>query len=138
MKKRPGVGVSIIIKKDKKILLGRRISSHGKNSWQFPGGHIEFNEDIYLCCKREVFEETGVRIKNIERIDFTNDVFLKENKHYITLFFLAEYDYGKLEIKEPTKCDSWNWFDCDKLPNPLFLPILNLLKQHGTLCKFIT
>ena len=61
---------------------------------------------------------------------YTNDVFQKEKKHYITLFVVADYDSGVLKLKEPEKCEKWDWFEWGKLPEPLFLPIKNLLKQN--------
>ena len=30
---------------------------------------------------------------------------------------------------EPEKCEKWEWFEWNNLPEPLFLPIQNLLKQ---------
>jgi 8-oxo-dGTP diphosphatase len=126
---RPGVGVGVIIIKDNKVLLGKRKNAHGEGSWCFPGGHLEFNEDIEDCAKREVFEETGIKIKNIKTVTFTNDIFKEEEKHYITLFLVAEYDSRKIRVMEPEKCEKWEWFEWSNLPQPLFLPIQNLLKQ---------
>lgn len=127
---RPKIGVGIIVIKDKKVLLGKRKSAHGEGSWCFPGGHLEFNEEIEGCAIREVLEETGLNIKNIKLTTFTNDVFEKEKKHYVTLFVIAEYYSGELKIMEPEKCEKWQWFDWNKLPKPLFLPIKNLLRQN--------
>jgi 8-oxo-dGTP diphosphatase len=56
MEKRPAVGVAAIVTKNGKVLLGKRKGAHGEGSWAFPGGHLEFNESIEDCAKREVFE----------------------------------------------------------------------------------
>jgi 8-oxo-dGTP diphosphatase len=130
MEKRPYVGVAVIVVKDKKVLLGRRINSHGSGTWQFPGGHLEFKESIEDCARREVFEETGLQIKNLRLGPYTNDIFKKEQKHYITLFVIAEYDSGTESVKEPDRCERWQWFEWPSLPEPSFLPIENLLKQN--------
>jgi 8-oxo-dGTP diphosphatase len=130
MEKRPFVGVAIIVIKEDKVLLGKRKNSHGSGTWQFPGGHLEFNESIKDCARRELFEETGIKIKNISFGPYTNDIFQKEKKHYITLFVVADYDSGVLELKEPEKCEKWDWFEWSHLPEPSFLPIKNLLKQN--------
>jgi 8-oxo-dGTP diphosphatase len=74
-------------------------------------------------------EETGLRVEFVKRLDFTNDIFEKEDRHYITLFVLANIIGGKLENKEPHKLEKWEWFDFDKLPSPLFLAVENLIKQ---------
>jgi len=129
-KERPKIGVGVIIIKGNKVLLGKRKNSHGKGCWCFPGGHLEFNEEIENCAIREVEEETGIKIKNLKRVTFTNDIFKKENKHYVTLFLVADYLSGKVRLKEPEKCEKWKWFKWNKLPSPLFLPIKNLLKQN--------
>jgi len=130
MDNRPKVGVSVIIIKNSKVLLGKRKNAHGEGSWSFPGGHLEFNEQVEDCAKREIIEETGIQIKNIRMSTFTNDIFKKEGKHYITLFVLSNYDSGEVKVMEPEKCEKWGWFEWDKLPQPLFIPIQNLLKQN--------
>ncbi|RLJ07409.1 MAG: DNA mismatch repair protein MutT [Candidatus Aenigmatarchaeota archaeon] len=126
---RPRIGVGVIVIKDGKVLLGKRRGSHGKGSWCFPGGHLEFNESVEECARREVREEVGIEIKNLKMGPFTNDIFKKEGKHYVTLFVISEYKSGEVRVMEPDKCERWEWFEWKKLPKPLFLPIRNLLKQ---------
>ena len=126
---RPKVGVGVIVIKENKVLLGKRRGVHGEGSWSFPGGHLEFNEELEDCAKREVFEETGLKIKNIRQATFTNDIFKEEGKHYITLFLISEHESGEPKVMEPEKCEKWEWFEWNNLPSPLFLPIQNLLKR---------
>ncbi|MFO7559722.1 MAG: NUDIX hydrolase [Desulfobacterales bacterium] len=133
MNKRPYVGVAAIVVRDQKVLLGKRKNSHGSGSWQFPGGHLEFKEEIKACAAREVLEETGIHIKNIRLGPYTNDMFEAENRHYITLFVIADHDVGEAEVREPDNCEKWGWFEPGRLPEPSFLPIQNLLKQHPNL-----
>ncbi len=116
-----------------RLLLGRRISSHSENSWQFPGGHLEFGETVEDCARREVAEEAGIRVRNIRSSGFTNDVFIDANKHYVTLFVSSEYESGEVRVMEPDKCEQWQWFRWDRLPEPLFLPIRNFLEQYPDL-----
>ena len=124
------VGVGVIIIKEDKVLLGKRKGSHGAETWGFPGGHLEFGETPEETAIREVAEENGVIITHLRKGPYTNDFFEKENKHYVTLFVLADYVSGEPEIKEPEKCSSWQWFTWDELSTlELFLPIKNLLKE---------
>ena len=129
MQNRPAVGVAVIVIKDGKVLLGKRKGAHGEGSLAFPGGHLELNESIEACAQREVFEETGICISGIREVAFTNDIFSKEGKHYITLFVAARYVSGQLEIKEPDKCEKWDWFYWNDFPEPLFLSLRNLLNK---------
>lgn len=130
MKEAPKVGVGVILMKDGKVLLGKRKKSHGEGCWAHPGGHLEFGETFEECAKREVMEETGLKIKNIRVGAVTNDIFENENKHYVTIHAICDYDSGELENKEPEKCEKWEWFEWDKLPDNVFLTIKNLKKQN--------
>ena len=131
MEDRLKVGIGVFVIKDNKVLLGKRKNSHGEGAWCFTGGHLEFGESWEDCAIRETMEETGIKIKNIRFGTATNDFFEKENKHYVTIFMVSDYDEGELKIMEPDKCEKWDWFEWeeDKLPHPLFIPQQNLLKQ---------
>lgn len=120
---RPKVGLGVLIVKDKKVLLGKRIGAHGTGTWCPPGGHLEFGESWEDCAKRETEEEVGIKIKNVQLLHVTNDIHLEEHKHYVTLIVKAEYNHGEVQTCEPDKFEKWEWFTWDKLPSPLFLPI---------------
>ncbi len=125
---RPKVGVGVCVVKDGKVLLGQRLNAHGEGSWSFPGGHLEFGESWEECARREVLEETGLRIRHPKFVQLTNDVFLKENKHYITIYIQAKWHSGQPQVLEPDRMVKWQWFAWDELPSPLFIPMQNLLK----------
>jgi 8-oxo-dGTP diphosphatase len=130
MQKVVGVGVGVYIRKDGKILLGKRKNSHGEGKWCPPGGHLEFGESFEECAKREAFEETGLKIKNVRFGTVTNDIFKDEGKHYITIAMIADHEEGEAKVMEPDKCDRWEWFSWSEESLPeLFLPNHNALKQ---------
>ncbi len=87
---RPKVGIGVFVMKDDKILFGQRIGSHGEKTWGLVGGHLEFSESFEDCAKREVLEETGLNISHVEFLTVTNDIFEKENKHYVSIFVKAK------------------------------------------------
>lgn len=111
------------------VLFGYRLSKHGNGTWAPPGGHLEFGETPIQTAIREVCEETGLIIpqNKISEFAYTNDIF--PDKHYITIHCRVDNFIGVPKVIEPDKCDVWKWFDTDKLPEPLFLPVINLLKQ---------
>ena len=129
MEKRPLIGVGTFIIKGKDILFGLRKNAHGRGTWSLPGGHLEFGESIEACAVREIDEEIGITIRDIRIGPYTNDIFTKENKHYVTLYVIARYASGVVQLKEPHKYETWEWLEWPGLPEPLFLPLDNLLKQ---------
>ena len=135
MNNRPKVGVGVLIIKDSKMLLGKRKSAHGQGAWATPGGHLEFGETLEECAKRELLEETGLIAESIKKLWFTNDIYLQEGKHYITIFMIVDKFSGELKNLEPDKCEGWQWFDLNNLPSPLFLSLENLINKEKVLEK---
>lgn len=132
--KRPKVGVAVLIFRDKQLIMTRRDGSHGAGTWSVPGGHLEFNETWEECAKREVMEEIGVEIANVTFLAATNDVFLDEGKHYITIWVTADWAANEPESKEPDKIAAVAWHTLNDLPSPLFEPCwANLRKTKSDL-----
>ena len=127
---RPKIGVGVCLIKDNKVLMGKRLNSHGQGQWAFPGGHLEFGETLLECAQREVAEETGLTIANIRRGPFTEDFFIAENKHYITIIMMADWVSGEPHVLEPHKCEKWEWHSLEKLPSPLFVTFSYLTKNN--------
>lgn len=134
MKDRPLVGVVVILRRNGKILLGKRKSKHQYGKWGFPGGHLEKYETILACAQRELFEETGLECSNLEQVYLDEHVYLEEDKHYITIFLAGDYIQNREAIvTEPDKCENWQWFGPDELPSPLMVCIEHLIQYDKSL-----
>ncbi len=134
----PKVGIGVLIFNDKQqMLLGMRKNAHGENTWGPPGGHLELGESFQECAIREAYEETGLKICNPKVVGVTNDIFSEKNKHYVSIFLMANCPIGQsAQILEPDKVAVWEWFDLWRLPNNLFLPLQNLIKNEYEEGKF--
>ena len=121
------VGVAVLVRRGNEIVLLKRKGSHGAGTWSTPGGHIDFGETPEACGIRETQEEVGLDISDLTFIGLTNDVFEAEGKHYITIWMEAEYAGGAAHVNAPREMTEVGWFALDALPEPLFLPVANLV-----------
>lgn len=113
-KRHPEAVVGSIIYNDKgEILLIK--NPKFKDFWNIPGGHIELNESAEDTLKREIMEETGLELKNIEPIGFSegiNPKFFFKEKHFVYLNYLAELAGG--EITKSDEMTEYIWVDPEK------------------------
>lgn len=130
VKKRPLVGIGVVVVKEGKVLLGKRRGSHGVGEWSFAGGHLELKESVEECAKRELQEETDIKALSLTLGPWTEDL-MENDKHYITLFVFVTNFEGEPKLMEPHKCEGWDWFPWENLPTPLFSPIRSLISKLG-------
>jgi 8-oxo-dGTP diphosphatase len=114
------VGITVFVIRNGSFILLRRKGSHGQGTWSLPGGHLECGESCVDAARREVMEETNLKIKNVRFSAVTNDIFTEENKHYVTVWMQSEWASGNAENMEPEKCTAQSWHTFDTLPQPLF------------------
>lgn len=134
---KPGVGVGIMILKENKVLLGQRHSDpgkasselHGEGTWTMPGGKLDFHEGLKEAAIREVFEETGMKAKDIRVISVSNDRI--PDKHFVTIGFLCNDFEGEPKVMEPDEITEWQWFDLNNLPLKVFPPSAKILKNYS-------
>lgn len=124
---RVGIGVLVVDKKGK-ILLGRRKSEHGQNTYSLPGGHLEYGESFEECAKRELREETSLESSDFEVISLSNRI--SYSKHYVTIGLIAKNYKGSAKVMEPDKCEGWVWYNKDSLPEPLFEPSRKVIENY--------
>lgn len=130
MSEKPQVGTAIIITKDDKVLLMKRKGSHAPGTWSTPGGHLDFGESLEGCAAREAKEEVGVEVVDIRFRAVTNDLFEATGRHYITVW-LEGKPAGEPFIASEREVAEIGWFAWDNLPQPLFLPLENLVKGNS-------
>lgn len=87
------------VKRDGKYLMLHRNSDKRIMPcvWMAPGGKRKSGEGLFQCARREILEETGLKIKNIQ-IRATGVVSLKDlDLQLLVNFLTAEYAGGELK-----------------------------------------
>lgn len=112
------IGVIVLVFKDNKVLFGKRKSKLSTDTYGVPGGHLEYMESFEDCARREVREETGIEIENI-RFLFVGNTKHFTPKHFVNIGVVADWKSGEVQNLEPDKCEGWQWYDLDKVPDPI-------------------
>ncbi len=135
--KKIGVGFGVmIINKENQVLLGRRHENPEKADsefrvsgvWTMPGGKMEYGENFEEAANREVFEETGIKLKNPKVICINNDK--NEHAHFITLGLFSDEFEGFPRTMEPDEITEWKWFNLNSLPENIYFPSAKILENY--------
>ena len=118
--------VHMIIKKDSKILVQKRIGTKlWNNFYALPAGHIDKGENQYDALIREAKEELDIEIKKEDIINsyavLRRNFFELDNvlsDPYIDFYFELENYIGTPRIAESDKCAELFWVDENDLPTP--------------------
>lgn len=102
--------IIVAITKGDKILLAHN-KYFPKGIYSVIAGFVELGETFEQCVRREVYEEIGIRVKNIEY--FGNQPWPFPNSMMVA--FTAEYLDGEINVDEEEIVYA-NWFSKDRLP----------------------
>lgn len=133
------VGVGVIVRRpdDGRVLMGQRAGSHGAGTWAFPGGKVDEWESPETAAIREVREEAGITISNPRALPlWTNDEFRTFNRHFITLYLIADWQGDQPKVMEPTKCLRWAWHDWGHLPHPRLTGLDTVVQRLPSIDQF--
>ncbi len=120
--------VMIMDKLNNKVLVQNRI----KGNWTgiaFPGGHVEKGESIVDSAIREVNEETGLVVNNLEICGVKDWYRTEDNKRYMVFLFKTDSYQG--DLIEYGEEGHVFWHDIDKLN------LLNLAHGFDRMVKII-
>lgn len=101
-----------IIEKDNKILMVKEAKKKCYGKWNVPAGHLENGETIFEGAIREIFEETGckVRLKNVLPI-MSKDI---EDTTLLIITFTTELLEEKILFNKEEILDV-KWFSKEEL-----------------------
>jgi 8-oxo-dGTP diphosphatase len=97
------------------ILLVRRKNEPFKGSWALPGGFVEENEDLDAAAKRELFEETCIKIDHAEQLKAFGKPGRDPRHHTVSVAFLAFADNNAVAVAADDAAEA-RWFSINDLP----------------------
>ncbi|WP_038343807.1 thiamine phosphate synthase [Acinetobacter sp. A47] len=103
------VAIAILLHKTKVLVGWRQASQHQGNKHEFPGGKVEAGETPEQACRREIYEEVGIGLKDWHAFDVIHHEYddLIVNLH---LFHAYVPDELLDLIHQP-----WSWYSREQL-----------------------
>ena len=103
--------IIVLVTRGEELLLARNANARG-DFYSTLAGFIEPGESIEEAVHREVFEEVGIRIKNLKYFNSQSWPF----PNSLMFGFHAEYDSGEFVLQEGEIADA-QWFHHTNLPS---------------------
>ncbi|MFC3122315.1 NAD(+) diphosphatase [Agaribacter flavus] len=101
----------VSIKKGEQILLAKGVRHLSSGMFSTLAGFVESAESLEEATHREVFEEVGIKIKNLRYFGSQPWPF----PHSLMCGFIADYDSGEINIDTREIAEA-HWYDIDNLP----------------------
>lgn len=87
-----------LVERDGKYLMIQEGKEYVKGTWNVPGGGVEHGENPVEAVKREVFEETGLEIEEVEGlIGVFNSRSAEDGHPVLVLMFSCKVESGEPE-----------------------------------------
>ncbi|HBG48144.1 MAG TPA: NUDIX hydrolase [Cyanobacteria bacterium UBA9971] len=124
--KNPALTTDIILfscdgEKDLKVLLIKRKYEPFKDKWAFPGGFVEYDEELETAAHRELEEETGIKDLCLKQLGTFGRVGRDPRGRTVSVVYYAFVDdASKLNVKAQDDAKDARWFNIKKLPELAF------------------
>ena len=116
---RPALTVDVAIvtrEAEPRVLLIRRKKEPFAGSYALPGGFVEENERLADAARRELVEETGVTVSDLEQLYTVGDPGRDPRGWTVSVAYLAQVAPDALTPVAADDADAVGWFALDELP----------------------
>lgn len=121
---KPCAGALVVY--DSRLLLVQRSRQPWRCHWDIPGGFCNINEHPSATAEREVFEETGIRIRATSLLGIWMDVYDRADaaqESTMNVYYNAEPTSGVDAQRVDTgEIQAIRWFARDDLPTAIAFP----------------
>ena len=107
----PIAAMAGVVCREGRVLLGLRRNPPSAGRWSVPGGVQEVGETTQDAVKREVREETGLQVTDLELLD-VGDVLIRDDEgkveyHYTIVYYLGRPCGGALRPGDDVREVRW-------------------------------
>ncbi len=120
---RPAVTVdAVIVTREEKprVLLIRRKHEPFAGMWAIPGGFVDMDESLEAAARRELQEETGVTVKQLEQLHTFGDPGRDPRGRTISIVFLGRADAANLKPQAADDAAAVAWHSLQWPPRMAF------------------
>ena len=120
---RPALTVdAVVVTRDvhPRVLLIQRKHDPFAECWALPGGFVEQNEALVDAARRELLEETGAVVEDLEPLYTAGDPNRDPRGWTVSVVFLARVNAKKLKPRAADDAKAVKWFRLDDLPELAF------------------
>jgi len=109
----PKVAAAVLVERDGRVLLVRRVGEPFRGLWTLPAGFINSGEDPADAAARECLEETGLSVRVTRLFDIVAGREHPNGADFVIVYH-AEVIGG--ELKADDDADAAEWFAKENLP----------------------
>ena len=129
---RPAVTVDAVIfcllEHELKVLLIKRKNRPFEGCYSFPGGFMDMDEPPELAVKRELAEETGLRVDDVMQVGAFGDPDRDPRHRTISIAYMSVITEER-EVKAADDAQKACWFSLDDMPTQLAFDHEDMLQQ---------
>jgi 8-oxo-dGTP diphosphatase len=116
---RPAVTVDLVVvtrERKPRVLLIRRGHDPYAGTWALPGGFVDEDETLETAARRELREETGVAVEELQQLQTFGDPGRDPRGWTIAVAFLARVAAKGLRPEAADDAAEVGWYRLDRLP----------------------
>jgi 8-oxo-dGTP diphosphatase len=120
---RPAVTVDVVLatrETSSRVLLIKRAKDPFAGRWALPGGFVDEGESLADAARRELKEETGLTLGELEQLYAAGDPGRDPRGWTVSVVFLTRVDAKALKPKAGDDAKRVKWFPLDDLPDLAF------------------
>jgi len=102
----PHASASVAVLRGGEVLLARRAVEPRKGRYVLPGGFVEFDETPYEAARRELREETGLAVTDLDLLE-VHTIHYRRNEASLSIVFHAPRWEGEPEAGDDAAALVW-------------------------------